>query len=551
VTRSGSKVRQVSPVAKWRHGSFGAIVVGPRRRRGRVVGFERDMRALSVLFSTLLLLLAHAAQAQPLTVDPESIVPLPDKFDMETPAPEVPPEIARFHARGIGTWHDDRHILVVERVKRDGRADVVFAQSDSAFYDLSREWWRSEATIANGVLTLTGFRTFRYAFDGPDRLYLTATLKSGSVTSGALVRTDAGRLAAGRATGRMAVAGRARAGPAPHGAHTRWRAADPARSDVLSACRASAGAARNLHPRIRRRPQSAEELVVLDRGTLASRQRFCRACADAPWTRRIRGNQRRGGLRARSRGAALSMLQQASHKASRTSSRRSPMAANCRACFYSERFRTVEINNTFYAMPKASVLEAWRTRFPPISNSGAQSAETAHAPARAQRCRRFAVAVSRSHRNVAAAPGAVAVSVAAAVAQGCAAAASVAGVAAAGGVAWPWSSATRRGSTTRFSDCCAIMVAALCLADAEGELDVPVVATTDWGYVRLRRPAYSAAALKAWVQRVREQDWRGRVRVLQARGYGQGGQRWQSASWSWPSRLAALRLWAHKTADFL
>jgi len=42
--------------------------------------------------------------------------------------------------------------------------------------------------------------------------------------------------------------------------------------------------------------------------------------------------------------------------------------------------------------------------------------------------------------------------------------------------------------------------------DAEGELDVPVVATTDWGYVRLRRPAYSAAALKAWVQRVREQE---------------------------------------------
>src|SRR6266850_4706302 len=27
--------------------------------------------------------------------------------------------------------------------------------------------------------------------------------------------------------------------------------------------------------------------------------------------------------------------------------------------FYGERFRTVEINNTFYRMPKASVLEAW------------------------------------------------------------------------------------------------------------------------------------------------------------------------------------------------
>jgi dienelactone hydrolase len=52
--------------------------------------------------------------------------------------------------------------------------------------------------IADGVLTMTGFRTFRYAFDGPDRLFLTATnSKSGGVTSGALVRADAARLAAG------------------------------------------------------------------------------------------------------------------------------------------------------------------------------------------------------------------------------------------------------------------------------------------------------------------------------------------------------------------
>jgi dienelactone hydrolase len=150
-----------------------------------------------VMFSTGLVILMHNALAQPLTVDPESIVPLPDKFDMETPGPDVPPEIARFHGAWIGTWHDDRHILVVERITHDGHADVVFAQSDSAFYGMNREWWRDKATVVDGVLTMTGFRTFRYAFDGPDRLYLTATLKNGGVTSGALVRTDAMRLAAG------------------------------------------------------------------------------------------------------------------------------------------------------------------------------------------------------------------------------------------------------------------------------------------------------------------------------------------------------------------
>ena len=32
--------------------------------------------------------------------------------------------------------------------------------------------------------------------------------------------------------------------------------------------------------------------------------------------------------------------------------------------FYGERFRSVEINNTFYRMPKASVLEAWAKEVP-------------------------------------------------------------------------------------------------------------------------------------------------------------------------------------------
>jgi uncharacterized protein YecE (DUF72 family) len=49
--------------------------------------------------------------------------------------------------------------------------------------------------------------------------------------------------------------------------------------------------------------------------------------------------------------------------------------------------------------------------------------------------------------------------------------------------------------------------AALCIADAEGELDVPCVATADWGYLRLRRPDYDDAALRQWAHQVREQGW--------------------------------------------
>jgi hypothetical protein len=44
---------------------------------------------------------------------------------MEPPSPKVPPEMARFYGPWIGTWHGDRHILVVERIKPDQVAGVV------------------------------------------------------------------------------------------------------------------------------------------------------------------------------------------------------------------------------------------------------------------------------------------------------------------------------------------------------------------------------------------------------------------------------------------
>jgi uncharacterized protein YecE (DUF72 family) len=48
---------------------------------------------------------------------------------------------------------------------------------------------------------------------------------------------------------------------------------------------------------------------------------------------------------------------------------------------------------------------------------------------------------------------------------------------------------------------------ALCIAEAEGELEVPFVATTDWGYLRLRREDYSDPELNAWVKKVKRRDW--------------------------------------------
>jgi hypothetical protein len=73
-----------------------------RRGAGFRPGFGWNMRNLLMAIVVVFMSWMHNAQAQSATVDPESIVPLPNKFDMEVPAPDVPSEIARFHGAWIG-----------------------------------------------------------------------------------------------------------------------------------------------------------------------------------------------------------------------------------------------------------------------------------------------------------------------------------------------------------------------------------------------------------------------------------------------------------------
>jgi uncharacterized protein YecE (DUF72 family) len=49
--------------------------------------------------------------------------------------------------------------------------------------------------------------------------------------------------------------------------------------------------------------------------------------------------------------------------------------------------------------------------------------------------------------------------------------------------------------------------AALCVADLGDKLAVPLVATTDWGYLRLRREDFGDTHLREWAQRILEQPW--------------------------------------------
>lgn len=73
--------------------------------------------------------------------------------------------------------------------------------------------------------------------------------------------------------------------------------------------------------------------------------------------------------------------------------------------------------------------------------------------------------------------------------------------------------------------------AALCIAEAEGDLEVPFVATAPWGYIRLRRPDYDDRELTAWGRRIREQSWQDALSFsnMKMRAWDRS---WRHGSWS-------------------
>jgi uncharacterized protein YecE (DUF72 family) len=175
--------------------------------------------------------------------------------------------------------------------------------------------------------------------------------------------------------------------------------------------------------------------------------------------------------------------------------------------YYGERFRTVEINSTFYGTPRASVLEAWAGEVPAgfrfvlkapqrithiqrlkgADESVSQLLEAAGVlkgrlgPLLFQLPPNFKKDVPRLREVLALLP------------SGCRA-------------AWEF-----RHPSWFDEEVFGLLrdhQAALCVAEAEGDLEVPFVATADWGYLRLRRPDYGDAELKAWAKRMRGQDWR-------------------------------------------
>src|SRR5436190_5543397 len=191
--------------------------------------------------------------------------------------------------------------------------------------------------------------------------------------------------------------------------------------------------------------------------------------------------------------------------------------------YYGERFRSVEINNTFYRMPKASVLEAWAQEVP------SEFKFVLKAPQRIthmQRLKDTGDSMSLLLKTAAVLGGRL------------------------GPLLFQLPPYLKK-DVPRLREFLPLVPreqrcgfefrheswfddevlgllrehrVALCIAEAEDGVEAPFVSTTDWGYLRLRRPDYGDAELKAWGDRVRQQNWQDAFVFFKHEDEGKGPQ---------------------------
>ena len=113
----------------------------------------------------LLVPLTQAVRASDFIVDG---VPLPQDVRVAEAGPSVPVAHKRFLGAWVGAWGGVlRHVLVVEEVRPNGSARVLYAVGQST--NVRPEWGRHEARITGDALTIVASFTATYTLEGSDR----------------------------------------------------------------------------------------------------------------------------------------------------------------------------------------------------------------------------------------------------------------------------------------------------------------------------------------------------------------------------------------------
>lgn len=164
--------------------------------RPQVVGEVRGMRFFSILVIGLVLVPLAPTSAQSLLDAPPAFlvqaaknlgVLLPPTTRITKPASEVPQETAQFSGGWGGRWEGVLgHVLVVEEIRTDFTATVVYAWGTAPQWRITQPGWtRVQGAIAKGELLLalsSGVRV-TYRMRGVDTLDGTYVLR-GQITRG-------------------------------------------------------------------------------------------------------------------------------------------------------------------------------------------------------------------------------------------------------------------------------------------------------------------------------------------------------------------------------
>jgi len=183
------------------------------------------------------------------------------------------------------------------------------------------------------------------------------------------------------------------------------------------------------------------------------------------------------------------------------------MAAKDMLRFYAERFSTVEINNTFYRMPTEKVLSGWAEQVPESFTFVIKAPKRITHDKRLKECGELLTYLFGVTTTLGSRLGPLLFQLPPNFKKDL-----------------PRLKAffddmpERRRMAIEFRhaswfddevfDALRAQGAALCVADTGEEPVAPLVATTDWGYLRLRREDFSDADLRDWARRIREQPWK-------------------------------------------
>ena len=175
--------------------------------------------------------------------------------------------------------------------------------------------------------------------------------------------------------------------------------------------------------------------------------------------------------------------------------------------FYGERFRTVEINNTFYRMPKPAVLESWAAEVPADFRFVLKASRRITHIQRLKDADESAAYLWSVAQSLKEQLGPILFQLPPNLKKNAERLETFLKVLPA-----ECRAAFEFRNQTWFDDEILGLLrehnAALCIAEAESDLEVPFEATADWGYLRYRLPDYTDQELKALADQVREQPWK-------------------------------------------